>query len=70
MYLQFSSLFVLSDASKYETRNEGVYKDYISWTHILLDKLILMVEMKQSWQYWHSYIVESLWKTLLNSLER
>ena len=25
----------------------------------------LMVKVKQSWQYWHSCIVESLWKTLM-----
>ena len=25
----------------------------------------LMAQLKQSWQYWHSGVVESLWKTLL-----
>ena len=30
IYLQFSSLFAPTDASKFEIRNQGVYEDYIS----------------------------------------
>ena len=29
----------------------------------------LMAQPKQSWQYWHSYIVGRSWKTLLNSID-
>ena len=29
----------------------------------------LMAQLKQSWQYWHSCIAESLWKPLLENLQ-
>ena len=29
----------------------------------------LMAELKQSWQCWHSYIAERLWKTLFNQCQ-
>ena len=36
-----------------------------SWLHWSI--YFLIVQPKWSWQYWHSYIVEILWKTLLRS---
>ena len=40
IYLQFSSLFVLTDLSKCEIRNQGAYEESISRLYILLDLLI------------------------------
>ena len=39
-YLQFVSLFTLTDVSKYEIRNQEVYEDYISRLNTTLDCLI------------------------------
>ena len=40
IYLQFSSIFALTDFSKCEIRKQGVRKDYISKLHTSLDCLI------------------------------
>ena len=40
IYLQFSSLFGPTDASKCEIRNQREYEDYIRRFHTLLDNLI------------------------------
>ena len=37
--------------------------------HLMVTCLILMTELKQSWQCWYSWIAESLWKTLLFSFQ-
>ena len=40
IYLQCSSLFAPTDASKYKITNQGIYKDYISIINVMLDWLI------------------------------
>ena len=38
------------------------------WLHWSIS--FLMVQLKRSWQYWHSCIADSLWKPLLSMLEQ
>ena len=58
--LQFSSFFALYDTSKYKIRYQCVkritFKDY----KLHCSCSFLMAQLKQSWQYWYSRIVESL----------
>ena len=68
-YLQFSSLFTSTDASKYEIRNQEVYEADFSMLNALLDQLTVMAVLKQNWQPWHSCIVGSLWRTRIGYRE-
>ena len=60
-YFHFSSLIVSYAFCEHEIRYQWVQEHYIS----MLKTSFLMAQPKQIWQYWHSCIVERLWKPRL-----
>ena len=60
----YSHIFAIYDISKCDTRHQWVQADYISRLKTLLVLFISNGTAKQSWQYCHSCILESLFKTL------
>ena len=60
VHSQFPSLFIPYDVGKYEIRCQLVYEYYIPRLHTSLIFVILNdTQPEQSWQYWHSCIIES-----------
>ena len=45
--------------------NKGYMKIIFQGHMFYWNSWFLMAELKRSWQYWHSCIAESLWRTLL-----